>query len=190
MLWVLLVRLEMLYREIVCSEIVDHGTRDLFEGFDGITIGARNRSCAGESLKDFAELRALLPHKAESVAVRQWLVVHADIESDGFANAHSFFGVIADKAEREVNKRFSFRCAAQRVEAAPDLQVADLAEIPVNVLKKIGEALVVGFRFDIEILVKVCFENDAPDFVTNERELGRIHPFGVRMHRQKLLEIR
>ena len=57
------------------------------------------------------------------------------------------------EGEHEIDQRVALRRPAERVQAAPDLSVLQLAQVPVHVEDEVVERLAVGLRVDAEIAV-------------------------------------
>src|SRR5262245_16745016 len=65
------------------------------------------------------------------------------------------------------------------MQAAADLQVADVAQIAVDVLDEFAIGCILRLSLDAQSLMQIRGHHGIPDLLLNERQLLRIDPLGV-----------
>src|SRR5918997_5138631 len=98
-------------------------------------------------------------------------VVQTEVAGDGPAQARDTRRIQAHQGEREIDQPLAFWQAAQHVQAVTDLQIAELAEIAVDVLDELAIGFPLRLYLDTQIAVQLGAHHEIPDRLHDQREL-------------------
>src|SRR6266508_475183 len=143
---------------------------------------------AGRSIEGWRQ-RALID-SAECRGVADRDVVQPVILGNRVTNADHSGRVEPDQSQCKVDELIASRHLTQNVQAVADLQIANLAQIAVNVLDEFAVGRVLRPSLDAQIPMQIRSDYGIPDLLLNELQLVRVDALGVGISPEELLQPR